>query len=46
MVNSITKQELHEKLKEISASARVMGSEGIVQDIDELVARIEKDLKD
>lgn len=44
MVNTITKKELHDRLQEISASARVIGANGLVADIDDLVERIAKDL--
>lgn len=40
----ITKQQIHDELLAIVASARVVGAEGLVIDIEGIVDRIKKDL--
>lgn len=41
---NISKKEIYDKLIDISKSSRILGAEGLVVDIDEIVAAIEKDL--
>ena len=41
---NITKQEIHDKLMDISKSSRILGAEGLVLDIDEIITAIEKDI--
>jgi len=44
MAKGITKKEIHDQLIEIKNSARIMGSEGIVEDIDNIIERLKEEL--
>lgn len=44
MAKGITKKEIHDKLEAIRNSARVLGAEGLVVDIDEIIERIKEEL--
>jgi len=44
MATNITKQEIHDDLVRIVNSARVLGAEGLVVDINNIIERIKKDL--
>ena len=41
---NISKKEIYDKLIDISKSSRILGAEGLVVDIDEIITAIEKDL--
>ena len=44
MPKGITKQEIHDSLVTITNSARVIGAEGLVIDINDIIERIKADL--
>ncbi len=44
MATNITKLEIHDGLVAIVNSARVLGAEGLVLDINNIIERIKKDL--
>lgn len=44
MVNGITKKEIHDELTALRNSAKIIGSESLVGDIDSIIERIKKEL--
>lgn len=44
MATNITKQDIRDQLVTIVNSARVIGAEGLVVDLNDLIERINKDL--